>query len=275
MSQRMDGRPGRVSIAVDQQRLAAAGSPLLLGLLGRPTMRALLQLALVVIPLVAMLGCQTQPVIGSGPGLSSDEIKALVAAGDWPGIAAAQVDCNDASDLCAELHAIRADACLRLAIQLPADASATKGRTRQLLDDAESGYRLALQLQGSSESPRVSSYHGGLLLTLSERRNRLDDSVQENKLDRENQKLLSAAEQARTAVPDSALGYVYGASAVVYHALLKESGTDRCDGLTQAAAMLRRSPKPPAELIDEQQRLKTLIERSLRDSRCVSAHSAS
>lgn len=235
------------------------------------SLAALLMIGLIgLIGLSALLvGCQTQPIAESGSGLNPSQLQALVAASNWEGIAAASIQCKEASDLCAEAHAIHADACLRLAIQLPADASATGGRTRKLLDKAESGYRQALDLQPSSESPRIASYHGGLLLTLSERRNRLDASVREKKLDRENQKLITAAKEARARVPDSALGFIYGASALVYHALLKESGSDRCQGLAQAATMLKRSPKPPAELVDEQQRLQTLIQRSQRESDCA------
>ena len=237
-------------------------------------MPPLLQVLLTMVLISLLLGCETQPLITSGPGLNPNQLQELVAASNWQTIAAANINCSEPSDTCAEAHAIRADACLRLAIQLPAHASATRGQTRKLLDDAETGYRNALQLQRSSESPSVSSYHGGLLLTLSERRNRLDDSVRENKLDRENQKLLEAAEKARKEVPDSALGHVYGASALVYHALLKESGTDRCDGLSQAATMLKQSPEPPAELTSEQQRLRTLIKRGLGESNCASAAQA-
>lgn len=220
-------------------------------------------------------GCETQPIAESGPSLTPSQLQALVAASNWKGIADSSIHCGETTDRCAEAHAIHADACLRLAIQLPADASATRGRTRQLLDSAESGYRQALTLQRSSASPSIASYHGGLLLTLSERRNRLDASVREKKLDRENQKLLEAAEAARTQVPDSALGFIYGASALVYHALLKESGSDRCEGLEQAAAMLKRSPEPPAELVNDQQRLQELIQSSLRESDCVAARQTS
>lgn len=277
MSQQVDSQHDRVNRC--QQLVEAPNAPgLLCALNYRSWNRVdilLLRLMLTLGPVFLMLGCGTQSAIDSGPGLNPTQLQVLVAANNWQQIAAASINCNEPSDTCAEAHAIRADACLRLAIQLPADASATKGRTRKLLDDAESGYRNALRLQRSSASPSVSSYHGGLLLTLSERRNRLDDSVRENKLDRENQKLLDAAQEARKEVPDSALGYVYGASALVYHALLKESGTDRCQGLKQAAAMLKRSPKPPDELTTEQKRLQTLIERGLRESNCTLVRQAS
>jgi hypothetical protein len=227
--------------------------------------------ALLLLSLLGLVaGCETQPIAESGPGLTPSQLQALVAASDWEGIAAAGIHCREATDLCAEAHATHADACLRLAIQLPADASATQGRTRKLLGAAEAGYRQALALQQSTDSPSIASYHGGLLLTLSERRNRLDASVREKKLDRENQKLLAAAEKARAQVPDSALGFIYGASALVYHALLKESGSELCAGLKQAASMLKRSPEPPAELVNDQQRLQMLIQRSLRESDCTS-----
>ncbi len=225
--------------------------------------------------LALVAGCETLPIAESGPGLSPSQLQELVAASEWAGIAGASIHCSESTDVCAEAHAIHADACLRLAIQMPAEASAIRGRSRQLLDAAESGYRQALTLQRSSESPSIASYHGGLLLTLSERRNRLDASVRENKLDRENQKLLIAADKARAQVPDSAFGFIYGASALVYHALLKEAGSDRCQGLAQAETMLKRSPKPPDELINDQQRLRTLIQRGLRESDCVAARQAS
>ncbi|MBK5930317.1 hypothetical protein CCR82_07220 [Halochromatium salexigens] len=217
------------------------------------------------------MGCETQPIVGFGPVLELEQLQALVADSDWEAIVAADIDCGEPSDTCAEVHAIRADACLRLAIQLPVDASATRGRTRQLLDAAESGYRQALLLHHSSASPSMASYHGGLLLTLSERRNRLDASVRERTLDRENQKLLAAANQARAQVPDSALGFIYTASALLYHALLKESGGNRCQGLGQAEAMLKQTPAPPAELMNDHQRLQTLIEQELRKSHCAQA----
>ncbi len=217
------------------------------------------------------VGCETQPIVGSGPELDLEQLRELVAASDWEGIVAATIACNAASDSCAETHAIRADACLRLAIQQPTDAPAPRGRTRALLDAAESGYRQALALQGARQSPSLASYHGGLLLTLSERRNRLDTSVREHKLERENSKLLKAAEKARAQVPESALGFVYGASALVYHALLTESGRARCVELEQAERLLGHAPEPPSELIAEKARLQTLIEHGLRESDCTAA----
>jgi hypothetical protein len=227
-----------------------------------------LGLALLASTVSSITGCETQPVIVTGPSLSTDELLALVDASDWNGIADGHIACNESSDACAKAHATHADACLRLAIQLPADASAARGRTRRLLDNAESGYRRALKLRPAGESASLASYHGGLLLTLSERRNRLDAEQQGNKLQRENQKLLKAAERARNEVADSALGFIYGASALVYDALLREQGSERCNELEQAATMLARAPAPPRELGDEEQRLQALIERELQKNAC-------
>lgn len=238
---------------------------------GRRSPRWPVRLPLIAAVLGLVVGCETQPIAESGPGLNPSQLEALVTAGNWEGIAASTINCSQPTDACAEAHATHADACLRLAIQLPADASATHGRTRKLLDAAEDGYRRALALQRSGQSPSIASYHAGLLLTLSERRNRLDASVREQKLDRENHKLLGAAEEARAQVPDSAFGFIYGASAMVYHALLKESGSDRCADLRQAEVMLKRSPEPPPELINDQQRLQRLIQRGLRESNCAAA----
>ncbi|MFP4603062.1 MAG: phosphatase PAP2 family protein [Halochromatium sp.] len=233
--------------------------------------RGLLRTLFVVAFLALAVGCETQSIVGTGPELDLEQLQERVAASDWEAIVAATIDCDEPSDTCAEVHAIQADACLRLAIQLPAEASATGGRTRRLLDAAEAGYREALRLQRSREAPAMASYHGGLLLTLSERRNRLDASVREQKLARENQKLLEAANQARAQVPDSALGFIYSASALLYHALLMESGSDRCHGLGQAEAMLKQTPVPPAELVNDHQRLQTLIDQELGKSNCARA----
>ncbi|WP_200344059.1 hypothetical protein [Halochromatium glycolicum] len=215
--------------------------------------------------LLVTAGCKMHPV---GPPLSAEELYALVDASDWEAVAHSRLDCEQPGNACAAAHASHADACLRLAIQLPVEASATRGQTRRLLDSAESGYRQAIALQRSSDAPSLASYHGGLLLTLSERRNRLDVSEQEQRLERENEKLLEAAEQARSAVADSALGFIYGASAHVYRALRREPGADRCDDLRQAAAMLQQAPSPPAELSGEAQRLQTLVTRELQENAC-------
>jgi hypothetical protein len=197
----------------------------------------------------------------------SETPTAYAVAGDFTSIAVTNIRCNARSEACAKSHATKGDACLRLAIQQPQSASAQDSKMRDLLDCAETGYRKALALQPDPSTPSRVSYHGGLLLTLSERRNRLDD-VQDRKLDRENEKLLMAAQEARREVPSSALGFLYGASAHVYRATLKPKGRHRCNDLRQAESLLRRSPPPPSQLVSEQQRIRALVQRQLQANAC-------
>jgi hypothetical protein len=197
----------------------------------------------------------------------NEAMTARAVAGDFHSIAVTNIRCNTPTEECAKSHAVKGDACLKLAIQQPVTASAQDTRVRELLDCAEAGYRKALELQPDRNATSRISYHGGLLLTLSERRNRLDD-VQEKKLDRENEKLLMAAQDARREVADSALGFLYGASAHTYRAALLPAGRARCNDLRQAESMLGRSPAPPPQLADEQQRIRTLVAQQLRANGC-------
>lgn len=211
-------------------------------------------------------------VLAAGCATSDDEalserLTARAVAGEFNAIAVTNIRCNANTEACAKSHAVKGDACLKLAIQQPQSASVQDSRMRDLLDCAEDGYRKALALQPERNAPSRISYHGGLLLTLSERRNRLD-GVKEQKLDRENEKLLIAAQDARREVPGSALGFLYGASAHVYRATLKPRGRDRCNDLRQAESMLKRSPPPPNELADEQRRIRSLVQQQLRENRC-------
>ncbi len=204
---------------------------------------------------------------GGKDAVVGEALPARAIAGDFSSIAVTDIRCNKRTEACAKSHAVKGDACLRLAIQQPQSASAQDARMHHLLDCAETGYRKALALQAQKNAPSRVSYHGGLLLTLSERRNRLDD-VKEKKLDRENEKLLMAAQDARREVPGSALGFVYGASAHVYRAALKPRGRDRCNDLRQAESMLRRAPPPPSALAEEQRRIGSLAQRQLRSNGC-------
>ena len=197
------------------------------------------------------------------------DLQRLASAGQWRAITEASVRCSDRTEACAKQHAIKGDACLRLVIQQPVSASADEKNTRKLLDCAEDAYRRALATSPSKSASSRISYHGGLLLTLSERRNRLDAFTKERKLDRENEKLLLAAQDTRREVPDSGLGYLYGASAYVYRASLKPEGRPRCDDLRQAERLLRRSPPQSRQLVDEERRISALVKRELRESRCA------
>ncbi|WP_200284391.1 hypothetical protein [Rhabdochromatium marinum] len=166
---------------------------------------------------------------------------------------------DDAGNDCAEQEATKADACLRQAIECPLTVSNRDSDMRRLLDCAERHYQKALVLSASEQgSNRRLALHGGLLLTLSERRNRLDDTVGQPRVGRENNKLLKAADAARTEVPDNALGFLYGASARLFRATLVADDAQRCIDLREAAAMLEDSPAPPDALHAEQVRLRAL-----------------
>ncbi|WP_143741779.1 hypothetical protein [Thiorhodovibrio frisius] len=169
----------------------------------------------------------------------------------------------------AEQDASQADDCLRQAIELPHTTSDRDANMRQLLDCAERNYKKALRLSASEQATsRRVAYHGGLLLALSERRNRLDDNTREPRVGRENDKLLKAADAARREAPDRALGFIYGASARLFRATLTEDDRSRCEDMRAAAEMLTASPIPPDALVGEQKRLVELADSELE--RCVS-----
>jgi hypothetical protein len=230
-------------------------------------MRSLERLALGIV-IAVLAGCAPMPASDGDAGPS--HLRQLAEAGDWNAVAKAKVRCEESGEACAQEYATKGDACLRLVIQQPQSASASDARTRTLLDCAEESYREALRRSPSKTAPSRISYHGGLLLTLSERRNRLDSRAGEDTRERENEKLLIAAQDARREVPNSALGYLYGASAHVYRAALKPEARHRCNDLRQAEALLRRSPPPPPQLAEEQARIRSLAARELRESRCPS-----
>jgi hypothetical protein len=213
--------------------------------------------------LAALAGCAGTP----DQQELNEALTARAVAGDFHSIAVTDIRCTARTEECAKSHAVKGDACLKLAIQQPATASAQDAKVRELLDCAEAGYRKALELQPDRNATSRISYHGGLLLTLSERRNRLDD-VQDKKLDRENEKLLMAAQDTRREVAGSALGFLYGASAHTYRAALQPPGRARCNDLRQAESMLGRSPPPPQQLADEQQRIRNLVQQQLRANGC-------
>lgn len=237
--------------------------PLYTGQAARPVLVLVLMLLLT----LALAGCATTPG-QSGPLLGDEKVAALAAAGDWATLAAGRIACKAQTEDCAKAHATQGDACLRLAIELPQGADQQNQRLRRLLDCAEAAYRQALAYQPDPNAASRVSFHGGLLLTLSERRNRLDNLERGDRLGMENERLLLAAQAARREASGNALGFVYGASAHAYRALLKPTGRARCNDLRQAQAMLNRSPPPPRELSDERARISSLIARELRSNAC-------
>lgn len=177
------------------------------------------------------------------------------------------VDTDREGVTCAQQHAEKADACLRDAIELSLAQSHWDSDVRRLLDCAERNYQSALRVSAADKgAPARISYHGGLLMTLSERRNRLDDQARDGELARVNEQLLAAADAARLEAPDDALGFLYGASARLFRATLHQDTDKRCSDLRDAAAMLAKTPAPPAPLGTEEKRLSALATSEL--ARC-------
>jgi hypothetical protein len=104
--------------------------------------------AICLLAALLIAGCGGTPTSGGAVG-GSDPVTRMAIAGDWNSIAATNVGCNARTDTCAQAHATKGDACLRLAIEQPQSASSKDSRMRNLLDCAEEGYRKALQKQPS------------------------------------------------------------------------------------------------------------------------------
>lgn len=216
---------------------------------------------------LASVGCETTPTVSEATDV--DELLRRAEAGEWSAVAYAHIRCDERTERCAKAHATKGDACLRLAIQQPLAQTSQNANVRKLLDCAEDGYRKALEIQPDPNVSSRVSFHGGLLLTLSERRNRLTDLTRAEALRRENERLLAAAENARRETPDSALGFLYGASAHVFRAASKPRGEMRCTDLRQANELLERSPPPPRELSTEEERIRSLTKVQLRSNGCT------
>ncbi|MCF7985237.1 MAG: hypothetical protein K9L70_12600 [Thiohalocapsa sp.] len=215
---------------------------------------------------LVIAGCETTPTISEVTDV--EELLRLAEAGAWSTVASAHIQCDDRTERCAKAHATKGDACLRLAIQQPLAQTSQNTSVRRLLDCAEDSYLKALQIQPDPNVSSRVSYHGGLLLTLSERRNRLTDLTRAEALRRENEKLLTAAQTARRETPDSALGFLYGASAHVFRAASKPRGELRCPDLRRPDDLLERSPPPPRELSSEEERIRSLTKVQLRSNGC-------
>ena len=223
-------------------------------------------IALILGLVLGIAGCETTPV-ADGPAIDAAEVERLAKAGDWNSIANASFQCAERTEACAKAYATKGDACLRLAIQQPLSDKGQNALVTRLLDCAENSYRTALLRQPSVTSKGRPSYHGGLLLTLSERRNRLSDG-DKARLAQENDKLLRAADVARREAPNSAFGFLYGASAQVYRAVLQPGGRGRCGDLAAAYDLLKRSPRTPTQLTDEAVRIRALTRLQLRSNGC-------
>lgn len=192
-----------------------------------------------------------------------DALKSMQAEGDLRGIAAASVDCADRSDVCAQSHAIQGDACLRLA--RASQPGPLNPELAAWLDCAEQGYLAALR----SAPPPVPAddaqdYYGGALLALRERRDRSSSAAEgPEAVSRRNTDLLELATTARQAIPGSAVGYFYGASAHEYRARLTEPEGAGCPDYARARDLLEAAPPPPPPLRTEFERLRRTTDRAM------------
>lgn len=208
---------------------------------------------------VTLAGCETLSVALTDES-AEDAPERATGGGFFAALRRGDAKCSaDTPEECAEQEAAQADECLRQAISKPINTSFRDAEMRRLLDCAERHYVQALRLTATEPGTSArATYHGGLLLTLSERRNRLDERAGASQMGRENARLLEAADAARAEAPENALGFVYGASARLFRATLVTDASRRCTDLREAASLLSTSPAPPDALFPEQARLSAL-----------------
>jgi hypothetical protein len=183
-----------------------------------------------------------------GTARDLDRLKDLNAAGDLAAIAAAQVDCTGPNDpACLQAREIKANACLRLGTAALAPGASRAAEAPAHFDCAIANYRVAL-VAGPQPPPIAdrSRLAAGHLLALRERRDQARSAAEAVPL---NAALADEAARTRSAVPASALGFYYGASAAYARAALgPETALARCPPLGEAQLLLARAPAPDAGL---------------------------
>ena len=182
-----------------------------------------------------------------GTARELDRLKDLNEAGDLAAIAATAVDCTGPDDpACVQAREIKANACLRLGTEALAPGSARAAEAPRHFDCAIANSRAALA--AGTQPPRAGRARlaAGTLLALRERRDQARNAAEAIPL---NAALAEEAARTRTAVPASALGFYYGASAAYARAALAgESALARCPSLTEAARLVAQAPPPDAGL---------------------------
>jgi len=183
-----------------------------------------------------------------GTARDLDRLKDLNAAGDFAAIAATAVDCTGPDDpVCLQAREIKANACLRLGTNALAPGSPRAAEAPAHFDCAIANYRIAL-VAGPQPLPAADRARlaAGYLLALRERRDQSRNAAEAMPL---NAALAEEAARTRTAVPSSALGFYYGASAAFARAALApETALARCPSLDEAQQLLARAPAPDAGL---------------------------
>lgn len=182
-----------------------------------------------------------------GTARELDRLKDLNEAGDLAAIAATAVDCTGPDDpACVQAREIKANACLRLGTEALAPGSARAAEAPRHFDCAIANYRAALAAGTQPPPAERARLAAGTLLALRERRDQARNAAEAIAL---NAALAEEAARTRTAVPASALGFYYGASAAYARAALgPESALARCPPLAEAAGLIADAPPPDAGL---------------------------
>jgi hypothetical protein len=187
-------------------------------------------------------------LVACGTARDLDRLKDLNAAGDLAAIAATAVDCTGPDDpVCLQAREIKANACLRLGTNALAPGSHRAAEAPAHFDCAIANYRIAL-VAGPQPLPAADRARlaAGYLLALRERRDQSRNAAEAMPL---NAALAEEAARTRAAVPTSALGFYYGASAAFARAALApETALARCPSLDEAQQLLARAPAPDAGL---------------------------
>lgn len=203
-----------------------------------------------------------------GTARELDRLKDLNAAGELAAIAGAEVDCTGPDDpVCLQAREIKANACLRLGTAALAPGSARAEEAPRRFDCAIANYRAALAA-GPQPLPAATRARlaAGYLLALRERRDQARSAAEAIPI---NTALAEEAARTRAAVPASALGFHYGATAAFARAALAgESALARCPPLGEAAGLIAQAPPPDAGLAPAMGTLRRAIEAERRRFAC-------
>jgi hypothetical protein len=171
-----------------------------------------------------------------------ETFKREAAARKWQAIADANVTCAPESLGCAQLHQIKADACMSLGNQ----ASPAQQATNYDCAITENRAAIAAQLKRPDPTVDTARLQTGELEALLRRR---DHSRSDPEATRFNRALLSDAAAVVQAAPAQAAGYYYLGDALLSQALSEQPPTS-CDTLRRAAAALGNASQRPSGYAD-------------------------
>ncbi|WP_044559716.1 hypothetical protein [Azospirillum sp. B4] len=172
-----------------------------------------------------------------------DSFKRYAAAGDWAAIANSGVSCGASSSGCAQLHEIKADACMR------------QGAGVSSYDCAIAQYQAAIQARQAKADTAVSltRLRIGELDALGRRRDQSRSTAEALPF---NTRLLTEAAALIQDAPDRPDGYYYLADGLLAQGLAQRP-PQACDTLGRAAHALDQAavrPNAPADAIAQRRR---------------------